>query len=76
MDIDLFEKEKEVFLNSLILTKNEKINLETSTTLQAESGLWIEERRKRLTASNFYRVYKTFDNKLHKYSSQSFIRFM
>lgn len=42
-----FVKEK------LYVTKEELNNIEMNTRGQAESSLWFEERRKRLTASNF-----------------------
>lgn len=49
----LFLEKKEKFLKSLELSNEEIIDLEKETFLQRDSALWLHERRKRLTASNF-----------------------
>lgn len=50
---------KEVsFLKSLELSKQQREELQTATQGQSRSGMWLEERRKRLTASNFGEVCK------------------
>lgn len=53
---EIFILEKEKFLQNLKRTHEEIELLEKNTRLQAESGYWLEERRKILTASNFYYV--------------------
>lgn len=48
--------ESNKLLKSLERTEEQRRELETLTILQAESGIWLEERRKMLTASSFYNV--------------------
>lgn len=54
LDILTYEGKKSRFLQSLILSEQQKIALEMVN--QSESRMWLEERRKRLTASNFGEV--------------------
>lgn len=56
IDGELFEIEKKNFLKNLERTEEQRDNLEKQTILQSESGAWLEERRKLLTASNFHAV--------------------
>lgn len=56
MDPEIFQLEKEAFLQNLDKTEDEKRKLERLTIDQADSGYWLEERRKLLTASNFYAI--------------------
>ena len=51
-----YDRQKKMFLQQLNKTQEEKNRLELTTRLQADSGIWLEERRKILTASNFYKV--------------------
>lgn len=50
---ELFQEKKRNFISSLNLTKEKKDDILKNTFLQHLSQMWIEERRKRLTASNF-----------------------
>ncbi|XP_054257576.1 uncharacterized protein LOC129005927 [Macrosteles quadrilineatus] len=50
---EIYQIKKQIFLEALQRTEEEKMKLERGTLLQAGSGLWKEERRKLLTASNF-----------------------
>lgn len=52
----LFEEKKKEFLASLAKTETEIKEIERETVLQRESGKWLEERRKLLTASFFGQV--------------------
>ena len=53
------QKEKtDKFLKQLTLSKEQKLELMQKTSTQSESAMWFEERRKRLTASNFGQVCK------------------
>lgn len=54
---DLSEKCNQ-FLDSLYMTEDEIRKLEVTTRKQRFSRIWVEERKKRLTASNFARVCK------------------
>lgn len=56
LDQTLFEIEKEKFLKNLQRSAEERIALQKETIMQAESGYWLEERRKLLTASSFHSV--------------------
>lgn len=56
LDEDVFVIEKDKFMQSLRRSEQEIILLERATVLQADSGFWLEERRKLLTASNFFSV--------------------
>lgn len=53
MDVEIYENKKASFLEKLYLNDTNRINLMKETILQSESQGWIEERRKRLTASYF-----------------------
>lgn len=53
-----FEIEKEKILSSLVINNDEKILLERETVDQNLSNIWIERRRKMLTASNFGKIIK------------------
>ncbi|CAN8019815.1 unnamed protein product [Ixodes persulcatus] len=48
----------ETFVNSLVLSEEQRDELEIETRGQADSPRWKDERRKRLTASSFGRVCK------------------
>lgn len=48
-----YQEKKQNFISSLKFTKVQKDNILKDTFLQHLSQMWIEERRKRLTASNF-----------------------
>lgn len=56
MEPDEYERQKQLFLYKMTKTADERKQFERNTVLQSESRLWIEERRKLLTASNFKRV--------------------
>nr|XP_022911115.1 uncharacterized protein LOC111422121 [Onthophagus taurus] len=56
LDTDILEQEINKFLKNMERTSTQREYLERNSTLQAESGYWLEERRKLLTASNFYPV--------------------
>lgn len=58
MNEEEFEEAKNKFLNALELSETEKVNLERDTVLQSGSTLWLETRRKLLTASWFAAVCK------------------
>lgn len=58
MPSDIFEKEKDTFLQTLVKTKEEKQKIERDTVLQSSCSEWLELRRKLLTASNFGKVIK------------------
>lgn len=60
LDIDHedYERRKKEFLESIQKTEKEIEDLQISTVGQAESLLWQEERRKRLTASMFGQICK------------------
>lgn len=53
MSDELFQEKKRNFISSLNLTKEKKDDILKNTVLQHLSQMWIEERRKRLAASNF-----------------------
>ncbi|KAF5307214.1 hypothetical protein FQR65_LT00730 [Abscondita terminalis] len=53
---DVLAEEMQKFLETLKKTDEERNLLQKSTVLQAGCGKWLEERRKLLTASSFYRV--------------------
>ncbi|XP_039298924.1 uncharacterized protein LOC120354905 [Nilaparvata lugens] len=63
---DISEKElvieKNRFLASLVLSEESRHQLERRTVLQHHSAEWLEERRKRITASNFGRISKRRPN--------------
>jgi hypothetical protein len=56
MEPDEYAKQKQLFLHKMTKTADEIKAFERNTVLQSESKLWIDERRKLLTASNFKRV--------------------
>lgn len=57
MEEEKYEDEKVNFLkNYKKLRNSERMQFERNTVLQAGSSLWLEERRKLLTASNFHAV--------------------
>lgn len=56
LPLEELEKEKEEFLRNLQKTDEERYDLERQTILQGDSGRWLEERRKIITASNFHRI--------------------
>ncbi|GBM20882.1 hypothetical protein AVEN_224125-1 [Araneus ventricosus] len=53
LDSETFKIKKEKFINNLAVSKEKAHRILMETALQSLSHLWIEERRKRLTASNF-----------------------
>lgn len=53
LDPEIFKIKKDRFLDNIAVSKEEAHCILTETTLQSLSHLWMEERRKRLTASNF-----------------------
>ncbi|XP_054257775.1 uncharacterized protein LOC128982793 [Macrosteles quadrilineatus] len=53
LDDDEFEAEKSDLLKSLALNDEEKALVEVATRGQRENSRWLEERKVRLTASNF-----------------------
>lgn len=53
MNVKLYKKKANEFLNALVRNESERADVERGTLLQAGSGRWKEERRKLLTASNF-----------------------
>lgn len=55
---DLYNEKEKEFLNSLDRSEEDIIEVESATRLQAASGVWKEERRKLLTASNFGTICK------------------
>jgi len=55
---DEFKIKKLEFIQSITLSEASKIELELETRNQAKNQRWFEERRKRLSASNFGRVCK------------------
>lgn len=55
---DEFKIKKKDFIQSITLSEVSKIELELETRNQSNNQKWFEERRKRLTASNFGRVCK------------------
>lgn len=56
LSIEDLEKEKEDFLKNLQKSDKERYELERQTVLHGDSGRWLEERRKIITASNFHRI--------------------
>ncbi|KAF2903225.1 hypothetical protein ILUMI_02966, partial [Ignelater luminosus] len=56
MDEVEYNSRKKEFLDNLSLTEESKAKFEKDTILQSGSSLWLEERRKLLTASNFHSV--------------------
>jgi hypothetical protein len=56
MEPDEYARQKQLFLHKMTKTADEIKAFERNTVLQSESKLWIDERRKLLTASNFKRV--------------------
>nr|XP_034320463.1 uncharacterized protein LOC105318911 [Crassostrea gigas] len=53
------EAKKQEFLNKRVCASSTQIaKIQSSTSKQSSSGLWHPERRKRLTASNFGKVYR------------------
>lgn len=59
---DDYETKKRNFLQSLQLTIEEIEKLYLITINQRDDPLWYQERRKRLTASNFGRIFKLLDS--------------
>ncbi|KAJ8869545.1 hypothetical protein PR048_028536 [Dryococelus australis] len=55
---DKYEKEKKIFLDSLVKSDEQRQAMKRSTVMQQYSGEWLEERRKLLTSSNFGTVCK------------------
>lgn len=55
---DEFDRTKETFLKELKKTEEEILSIANNTILQAHCVLWLEERRKRITASSFGKVCK------------------
>ncbi|GBM51756.1 hypothetical protein AVEN_175321-1 [Araneus ventricosus] len=53
LDSETFKIKKEKFINNLAVSKEEAHRILMETALQSLPHLWIEETRKRLTASNF-----------------------
>ncbi|GBM60186.1 hypothetical protein AVEN_214782-1, partial [Araneus ventricosus] len=53
LDSETFKIKKEKFINNLAVSKEETHRILMETAIQSLSHLWIAERRKRLTASNF-----------------------
>ena len=53
LDIVIFDSKKEEFLKNLKLSEAERKSMYQNTTAQSLSHIWLQERRKRLTASNF-----------------------
>nr|XP_042908919.1 uncharacterized protein LOC122271496 [Parasteatoda tepidariorum] len=53
MNSQIYEEKKDYVLKSLTLDEVSRKRLQLDTTLQRDSSLWVEERRKRITASNF-----------------------
>ncbi len=53
---------KEYYQKNVEISKTEAAKLEKQTHLQSASGVWREERRKRLTASNFGQVLRRRPN--------------
>lgn len=62
IDRDDFESRKEKFLESLELTVEEIEIMSALTVNQSDDPLWHQERKKRLTASNFGRICKLLDS--------------
>lgn len=58
LDANEFEEEKQALLNSLSLSDKDKLQVEIKTRGQRENPLWLDERKLRLTASNFGLVCK------------------
>lgn len=58
MDAEEYEKERLAFLDSLKRSDEQRKHLERITVLQSGSGVWLQERRKLLTASHFGSVCK------------------
>lgn len=58
MSLQVSEKDKLDFLENLKLSAEEANDLERNTVGQADNPLWMHERKKRLTASNFGTVCK------------------
>uniref|UniRef100_A0A1Y1LUC9 YqaJ viral recombinase domain-containing protein n=1 Tax=Photinus pyralis TaxID=7054 RepID=A0A1Y1LUC9_PHOPY len=56
MDSELYKKKRQEFLEVLRCADKKKICMETAS--QSNSNLWYQERKKRITASNFGRVCK------------------
>ena len=63
MDPETFQFAAAEFLENLQRSEQEKIQLEEKTRLQDENGLWMEERRKLVTASNFAKICKRKKNR-------------
>ena len=53
LELDLYEIKKDYFVKKLKLSKEERHKIMEETIIQRLSHVWLEERRKRLTASNF-----------------------
>lgn len=53
MERDLFDVKKEAFLKKISINNEELQKIMEETTIQSLSYVWLEEKRKRLTASNF-----------------------
>lgn len=58
MPPEVYEANKNLFLEQLQRSEEELEGIERDTVSQGQSGKWIEERRKLLTASNFAKVCK------------------
>lgn len=56
VDPSMFNAKKEDFLHKLKLNEEERKNAWENTTVQSLPHMWVEERRKRLTASKFGEV--------------------
>ena len=48
--------EHDAFLRKIIVDVNEAWNIQTNTTSQVEDAMWFQQRKYRLTASNFGQV--------------------
>ena len=53
-----YDWKKKIFLQKLNKTQGQKFAWNWPLGLQADSGIWLREPRKMLTASNFYKVCK------------------
>ncbi|CAG9134964.1 unnamed protein product [Plutella xylostella] len=62
MTEEVFEAAKEHFLKGLEVTTDEREKIQTNTLQQSDSQDWIEQRKKRLTASIFGKICKRKNN--------------